>query len=78
MNNRIAGLLLIGFSLLTAVIAYGFDQLSNAIKESAGFIKSDNATIGSSSPSIPLFSIILIILVIGVGVYLMNSKDKQQ
>ena len=39
MDNRVAVLLLIGLPLLTPVIVYGFDQLSNTVKKSAGFIK---------------------------------------
>ncbi len=38
MNSKAVGLLLIGLTMLTAVIAYGFDQFTNAVKESAAFI----------------------------------------
>lgn len=73
MNNKVAGLLLIGFSLLTAVIAYGFDQLTNAVKQSAGFIKA-GGTLGSSEPSVPIVSIVLILLAIAIGYYITKSK----
>jgi hypothetical protein len=73
MNNRIAGLLLIGFSFLTAVIAYGFDQLSNAVKQSAGFMMA-GGTLSSGDPSVPVVSIILILLSIVIGFYITKSK----
>jgi hypothetical protein len=73
MDNRVAGLLLIGFSLLTAVIAYGFDQLSNAVKESAGFIIA-GGSLSSSNPSIPWVSVILILITVLIGVYIIKKK----
>lgn len=39
MDKRTSGLVLIGFSLLTFVIAIGFDQLSNSIQRSAAYVK---------------------------------------
>jgi hypothetical protein len=73
LNNKVAGLLLIGFSLLTAVIAYGFDQLTNAVKASAGFIKA-GGSIESSEPSVPMVSIVLILLAIAIGYYITKSE----
>ena len=73
MTNRVAGLLLIGFSLLTAVIAYGFDQLSNAVKQAAGFVKA-GGQITSSNPGVPMVSIVLILIAIGIGLYIMKKE----
>lgn len=75
MNNKISGLLLIGLSLLTAVIAYGFDQLSNAVKKSAGFIKA-GGSIDSSNPSVPTVSIFLIAISIIIGIIIFMDKKK--
>ncbi|MDP4551420.1 hypothetical protein Q9251_11060 [Alkalihalobacillus macyae] len=73
MNNSVAGLLLIGFSLLTAVVAYGFDQLSNAVKKSAGFIN-NGGSIAYRDPIVPQIPIILILITVLIGVYIIIKK----
>ena len=64
MANRVAGLLLIDFSVLISVIANGFGQLSNSVKEA----------FCSSDASVLLAPIILILIPVLIGVYIINKK----
>lgn len=63
MNNKLAGVILIGFSLLSIVIAYGFDQLSESIKKGATFVHG-GGSISSGPPTIPNISLTFIIIVV--------------
>ncbi|WP_047155489.1 hypothetical protein [Aneurinibacillus tyrosinisolvens] len=79
MNNRVAGLLLIGLSLLTTVIAYSFGQLIDAIKASsahlAGVISGGGgSTLGWGGFPISVLAIVLILCSIGIGIYLIKSN----
>ncbi|CQR48185.1 hypothetical protein BN1058_02534 [Paraliobacillus sp. PM-2] len=79
MNNRVAGLLLIGLSLLTAVIAYSLGELIDTIKASSAHIAGVISGSGSSSlawggnPPVSIVPIILIIISLFIGVYLLKQ-----
>jgi len=73
-NKKGVGIILIGLKLLSVVIAYGLNQLSNSVKEAASFIQA-GGSIGWNEPSIPSFSIVLIVMVIGMGIYLIVNKN---
>ncbi|WP_409174420.1 hypothetical protein [Brevibacillus fortis] len=74
MKSKTAGLLLLGFTMLTTVIAYGFDQLTNAIKESAVFVRG-GGSIGTSEPSVPEFTWIFLGISLFISWYMMSMKD---
>lgn len=75
MKARIAGILLIGFSLLTAVIAYSFNLLIDAIKNSASVVSGAGGSLAWGGQVIPTLSIVLIVLCIGLGIYLIAAKE---
>ena len=72
MSNKISGLLLIGLACLTAALVYGFNQLSNSIKESASFIKA-GGSLSVSETSLPLIPSILILATALIGVYMLKK-----
>ncbi|MTW86473.1 hypothetical protein F3157_12495 [Virgibacillus dakarensis] len=73
MDKRTSGLVLVGFSLLTFVIAIGFDQLSNSIQRSAAYVNG-GGSVSYGEMSIPILSIILVIITIFIGIYLMKRN----
>ncbi|WP_077324794.1 hypothetical protein [Virgibacillus siamensis] len=73
MDKRTSGLVLIGFSLLTFVIAIGFDQLSNSIQRSAAYVKG-GASVSYGGMSVPIISIILVVITIFIGLYIMKRN----
>ncbi|SOC40271.1 hypothetical protein [Ureibacillus acetophenoni] len=80
MNNRVAGLLLIGLSLLTAVIAYSLGELIDAIKASSAHIAGTISGGGGTSlawggnPPLSVVPIILIIISVVIGFYLISKR----
>lgn len=71
--KEVVGCILIVQAILTGIIVYSIQQLSNSIKESAAYTVSKEGQLswGSDFPLIVLF---LLILVIGIGVFLINRK----
>lgn len=72
MSNKISGLLLIGLASLTAALVYGFNHLSNSIKESAIFIKA-GGSLSVSETSLPLIPSLLILATALIGVYIFKK-----
>lgn len=72
MSNKISGLLLIGLASLTAALVYGFNQLANAIKESASFIKA-GGSLSVSETGLPLIPSLLILATVLIGVYMLKK-----
>lgn len=69
--NKIIGLLLVGLSLLTSAIVISLGQVSKAIKEAA----SGSFGITSASDEIPVYVFLLIILVVGLRISLIISRN---
>lgn len=74
MKNKTAGVFLLGLTMLTAVIAYGFDQLTNAIKESAAYVRG-GGSIATSEPSVPEFTWIFLGISLFISWYMISLKD---
>jgi len=70
--NKIIGLLLVSLSLLTSALVISLGQVSKAIKES----QMANFSASTASGEIPMHVYLIIIIVVCLGIYLMNSKDK--
>ncbi|KMJ57123.1 hypothetical protein AB685_17050 [Bacillus sp. LL01] len=82
MNNRVAGLLLLGLSFLTAVIVYALRELIDSIKDSAGYLGGVISGQGSSSlawgsniilSNVPIY---LLLLAISISIYLIWNKKE--
>lgn len=73
MSNKISGLLLIGLACLTAALVYGFNHLSNSIKESAIFIKAGGSLSVSETSLPPLIPSLFILATALIGVYMFKK-----
>lgn len=80
MNNRALGILLIGLSLLTGVIAYSIGELITAIKMSAAHVSAsisgaDGPAIGwGGNPILTTVPMLTIVVCIILGVVVFKRK----
>lgn len=75
-NNKMAGMLLMGFAFLTGAIVYSFMQLSSTIYHIGGFISGAGGTKYMTGETfVPWVSIVLIIVALFVGGFLFNEKE---
>lgn len=75
MKNKTTGLLLIGMSLLAIAICYGLERVTKMISIAARYMKDDNVLV-RISVSIPIYSLIFILLTMGIGIYLTTKPEK--
>ncbi|WP_088069606.1 hypothetical protein [Gottfriedia luciferensis] len=66
------GYVLIALSLLTLAIIYSLERLSDSIKQSIAYLKDGGGL--STNNGIPWIVWLLLIIVVGIGIYLINKK----
>lgn len=71
--KEVLGYFIIALTILTGAIIYSIERLSNSVKQSIGFLKSESGTLSSGDglPGILWFSLII---VIGIGLFLITKK----
>jgi hypothetical protein len=74
--KELLGYFLIVQAILTTVIVYSIERLSDSIKQSIGFLKSESGTLGSGA-GMPAFVWIAIFIVVCIGLYLISKKNIQ-
>ncbi|MBS8263942.1 MULTISPECIES: hypothetical protein [Bacillaceae] len=67
------GYFLIAQAIITGVIVYSIQQLSDSIKESAAWIANPNGSLGWGS-DLPTFVLWSLIVVAGLGIFLVVKK----
>jgi hypothetical protein len=73
--KEMLGYFLVAQAILTGVIVYSIAQLSDSIKASAAHIVSKDVQLNWGSPfGITWIALALLILVVGIGVYLIIKK----
>jgi hypothetical protein len=66
---------LIAQAVLTGIMVYAITQLADSIKASAAFITTKEGTLSwGNDLGIPTFAFVLLIAVIGMGIYLVLQK----
>ncbi|BCB04025.1 hypothetical protein [Bacillus sp. KH172YL63] len=80
MNHTVAGFLLLGFTMLTAVVVYAIGELSDSIKASAGYLgavmsEQGGADLGWGGNLISSnIAVILLLLPVSIALYLIFYK----
>jgi hypothetical protein len=73
--KEVLGYFLIAQAILTGVIVYSLEQLSNSIKASAAHIVSKDVQLSWGSQfGMTTLGLVLIVIVAGIGVYLIVKK----
>jgi hypothetical protein len=73
--KEILGYFLIAQAVLTGIMVYAITQLADSIKASAAFITTKEGTLSwGNDLGIPTFAFVLLIAVIGMGIYLDLQK----
>jgi hypothetical protein len=73
--KEILGYFLIAQAVLTGIIVYAITQLAESIKASAAYITTKEGTLSwGNDLGIPTFAFVLLIAVIGMGIYLVLQK----
>jgi hypothetical protein len=73
--KEILGYFLIAQAVLTGIMVYAITQLADSIKASAAYITTKEGTLSwGNDLGMPTFAFILLIAVIGMGIYLVLQK----
>ncbi|MFX3623193.1 MAG: hypothetical protein ACE3JP_03875 [Ectobacillus sp.] len=73
--KRLIGILITVQAILTGIIVYSIERVSDSVKQSASYIATKEGTLGWGE-GMPAISLVLITLVIVVGLYLIIRKEK--
>ncbi|MBH0166800.1 hypothetical protein IHV12_17925 [Fictibacillus sp. 7GRE50] len=73
--KEILGYFLIAQAVLTGIIVYAMTQLADSIKASAAYITTKEGSLSwGNDLGMPTFAFVLLIAVIGKGIYLVLQK----
>ena len=73
--KEILGYFLIAQAIITGIIVYAIQQLSDSIMASAAYLTTKEGTLALGNDfGIPKFALFLLIVVIGLGIFLIIKK----
>jgi hypothetical protein len=71
--KELLGYFLIAQAILTTVIVYSIDRLSDSVKQSIGFLKSGGTL--ASGTGTPMFVWLALFIVVCIGLFLISKKN---